>query len=181
MFRKLIYPTRGSLKPVQDVLTEAAELCDEKFLSNWKLDVPPAAGGAIGAAAGVGVGKGTLVVGAAAGTKGAAALTSGSAFAGHAVGAGMAAGIGIVAAPVAALGAVGYSVFRHKQKKQLVAEKKELLGEAEVRRKSVQDLRTKWLERNRALEDRLQGCLVRLDDAIKHLRDDLGERQPWAT
>jgi apolipoprotein N-acyltransferase len=52
----------------------------------------------------------------------AAGITSGLATAGGLVGGGMVAGIGVLAAPIAVLGIVGYSVFKHnKIKKQTAA------------------------------------------------------------
>ena len=176
MFKKHIYPTTGSLKPVRDVLAEAADLCDEKFLTTWRLNLHPVAAGGLGAAAGVGVGKATLLVGAAAGTKGAAALTSGLAFAGSAVGAGMAVGIAMVAVPVAALGATAYGVVWHKQQKRLAAEKQALLAEAEGRQTLIKTLRAKWLRQDTELENRLHKSDVLLDSVIKHLRSDLGAK-----
>jgi hypothetical protein len=52
----------------------------------------------------------------------AAGITSGLAAAGSLVGGGMVAGVGVLAAPVAILGIVGYSIFKHnKVKKQTFA------------------------------------------------------------
>lgn len=51
----------------------------------------------------------------------AAGITSGLATAGGLVGGGMVAGIGVLAAPVAVLGIVGYSIFKHKKVKKQTA------------------------------------------------------------
>jgi hypothetical protein len=51
----------------------------------------------------------------------AAGITSGLAAAGSLVGGGMVAGIGVLAAPIAVLGIVGYSIFKHKKVKKQTA------------------------------------------------------------
>ena len=59
----------------------------------------------------------------------AAGITSGLATAGGLVGGGMVAGIGVLAAPVAILGIVGYSIFKHKKVKKQTAALQYALGE----------------------------------------------------
>ncbi|MDP3010681.1 MAG: hypothetical protein Q8N30_16635 [Methylococcales bacterium] len=59
----------------------------------------------------------------------AAGITSGLAAAGSIVGGGMVAGIGVLAAPVAILGIVGYSIFKHKKVKKQTAALQYAIGE----------------------------------------------------
>lgn len=56
-------------------------------------------------------------------------ITSGLATAGGLVGGGMVAGIGVLAAPVAILGILGYSIFRHRKIKKKTAALQHSLGE----------------------------------------------------
>jgi len=58
----------------------------------------------------------------------AAGITSGLATAGSLVGGGMVAGIGVLAAPVAVLGIVGYSIFKHQKVKKQTAALQDALG-----------------------------------------------------
>ena len=88
----------------------------------------------------------------------------------------MAAGIAMVAVPVAVFGAAAYGVVWHKQQRRLAAEKLALLAEAESRQATIKTLRTKWLGQDTELEDRLFKTDVLLDSVIKHLRDDLGAK-----
>ncbi len=59
----------------------------------------------------------------------AAGITSGLATAGGLVGGGMVAGVGVLAAPVAVLGIVGYSIFKHRKVKKQTAALQHALGE----------------------------------------------------
>lgn len=59
----------------------------------------------------------------------AAGITSGLATAGGFVGGGMVAGVGVLAAPVAILGIVGYSIFKHQKVKKQIAAWQHALGE----------------------------------------------------
>jgi len=59
----------------------------------------------------------------------AAGITSGLATAGGLVGGGMVAGVGVLAAPVAVLGIVGYSIFKHRKVKKQTASLQYALGE----------------------------------------------------
>jgi hypothetical protein len=59
----------------------------------------------------------------------AAGITSGLAAAGGLVGGGMVAGVGVLAAPVAILGVVGYSIFKHNKVKKQTAALQQALGD----------------------------------------------------
>ncbi|MDD4904869.1 MAG: hypothetical protein PHD39_01745 [Methylobacter tundripaludum] len=59
----------------------------------------------------------------------AAGITSGLATAGGLVGGGMVAGVGVLAAPIAVLGIVGYSIFKHRKVKKQTAALQHALGE----------------------------------------------------
>lgn len=59
----------------------------------------------------------------------AAGITSGLATAGGFVGGSMVAGVGVLAAPVAILGIVGYSIFKHQKVKKQTAALQHALGE----------------------------------------------------
>ena len=59
----------------------------------------------------------------------AAGITSGLAAAGSLVGGGMAAGVGVLAAPVAILGIAGYAIFKHRKVKKQTAALQHAIGD----------------------------------------------------
>jgi hypothetical protein len=96
----------------------------QRILQELESNVPGITEG-FGAITGAGIGgAASLAALSGLGTAGlsAAGITSGLATAGSIVGGGMVAGIGVLAAPIAVLGIVGYSLFKHnKVKKQTAA------------------------------------------------------------
>lgn len=125
--RSLTYPTRDSLKPVEDILAAAAAYCGQKHERSKAVALNPKLGRLLGMVAGAAGGNAMLAAGAAAGTHGAAALVSGLAAAGAIIGGGMAVGIGVVAAPVIVVGALGAGAVEQYNSKRLAEEKRRLL------------------------------------------------------
>jgi hypothetical protein len=167
-FKKKTYPTRQSLEPVRSAISDAFDLFDENFQKSWSIGLAPSAVGIAGGVAGAAVGKGTLVIGAVSGTHGAAALASGLAFAGTVIGGGMAAGIAVVAAPVAIVGGGAYLWARTKQQSRLDQEKQALLEVATTKLAAIG--KHSW---PKTLEDHVRRVEARLEDAISYLKNDL--------
>jgi hypothetical protein len=88
------------------------------------------------------------------------------------VGGGMAAGIAVVAAPVAIVGGGAYLYAKRKADARLRAEKQELLEEAERRLKALERLLADT-EANESFRRYVEGIRARLTDAITQLKRDL--------
>ena len=100
----------------------------------------------------------------------AAGITSGLAAAGALVGGGMAAGVAVLAAPVAVLGATGVGVASHVKNKKL-KEAKELCYREAVRK---QNAIIKASDADKERIDYLNSLNTLLQSAIKDLEYDLG-------
>lgn len=103
----------------------------QRILRELESNVPGITEG-FGAITGAGIGgAASLAALSGLGTAGlsAAGITSGLATAGSLVGGGMVAGVGVLAAPVAILGIVGYSIFKHQKVKKQTAALQHALGE----------------------------------------------------
>ena len=85
----------------------------------------------------------------------------------------MAAGIAIVAVPVAVVGAGAFVFAKHKQQLKLTAEKEELLREATSRHEIITKMKKELSGGNEGLLDHIRRIDVRLEDAISHLTHDL--------
>ena len=88
----------------------------------------------------------------------------------------MAAGIAVVAAPVAIVGAGAYLYVKRKADLRLAAEKEQLLEEAEARRSALRE-KSNWQSAELGLRERVANIEVRLSDVIAHLKHDLGRKQ----
>ncbi len=118
-------------------MKEEAEAEVKSIVSRLEKDFPGISEGlatALGSTAGA---AGSLAALSALGVSGlsAAGITSGLAAAGAVVGGGMVAGVGVLAAPVAALGVVGYAVAKKRKNAKLSA----ALGTAVARLYAVQE------------------------------------------
>jgi hypothetical protein len=121
--KELIYKNVAALKPVEKVLDEATIAVNDLDRTINSSDIPEVLGAAAGIGVGGAIGFAGLYFGGTVGLS-AVGITSGLATAG--LGAGMVAGIGVLAAPAAILGIGGYALFAHRNKKKLI-EKKEML------------------------------------------------------
>ena len=123
--KDMIFQSGDSLQQVVNVVNEAAVALDDKKRTIRESSIPEVLAGALGAGIG-GVGSFAALYGL--GTVGlsAAGITSALATAGGIVGGGMVAGVFVLAAPVAALAAVGVGTASHLKNKQLRQEKERL-------------------------------------------------------
>lgn len=90
-------------------------------------EVADAAGAAVGTALGGAASFTALYFGGSVAGLSAAGITSGLAAAGTLVGGGMVAGVGVLVAPVAILGVVGYGLVRNRRKARLAAALREAI------------------------------------------------------
>lgn len=170
---ELIYRNLDALEPVRRLLAEADEGFKDPGRTISTSAMPEVLAAAVGAGVGGAISFGALYF---AGTLGlsAAGITSGLAAAGAIVGGGMAAGVFVLAAPVAVLGVAGYGIVSHLNHRRLVQAKEVLFQEALRKRDAVAralsdrqnltDERVKYLE---ALNISLQGVIRDLENDRK--------------
>lgn len=162
-----------SLQPVVNVVNDASAALDDTARTVRESAIPEVVGGALGAAAG-GMGSFAALYGL--GTVGlsAAGMTSALATAGAVVGGGMAAGVFVLAAPVAVAAGVGVGVASNLKAKQLQQEKERLYKEALKKHQAIIQALKDEADAGKERLDYLQSLNLLLERAIKDLRKDLG-------
>jgi len=118
-------------------------------------------------------GVGIVTAGAATGTTGAAAITSGLATAGSVIGGGMMTGIFVAAAPVAIFAVLGYRIISSRNAKILKQEKEALLQQAiQKHDKIIRELNAK-VKKVEGRAEYLSALNVKLEEIITNLKRDL--------
>ena len=171
--KDMIFQSSDSLQQVVNVVNEAAYAPNDKGRTIRKSTIPEVLAGALGAGIG-GVGSFAALYGLGVVGLSAAGITSGLAAAGAVVGSGMAAGIFVLAAPVAVLAAGGVGVVSHLKNKQLRQEKERLYKEALRKHEAIIAALRNEADANRERLDYLQSLNILLTQAIKDLKKDLG-------
>ena len=163
-----------SLQSVVNVVNEAAVAVDDKKRTIRESAIPEVLAGALGAGIG-GVGSFAALygLGSVVGLS-AAGITSGLAAAGGIVGGGMAAGVFVLAAPVAVLGGVGVGVAAHLKNKQLRQEKERLYKEALSNHDAIIKALKEEADADKERMNYLQSLNILLQRAITDLQKDLG-------
>lgn len=163
-----------SLQSVVNVVNEAAVAVDDKKRTIRESAIPEVLAGALGASIG-GVGSFAALygLGSVVGLS-AAGITSGLAAAGGIVGGGMAAGVFVLAAPVAVLGGVGVGVAAHLKNKQLRQEKERLYKEVLSKHDAIIKALKEEADADKERMDYLQSLNILLQRAITDLQKDLG-------
>ena len=161
-----------SLDAVKKVLDESSKALDDSTRTIVDSAIPEVIAGAAGAGVGGVASFAALYY---CGTVGlsAAGITSGLAAAGAVVGGGMVAGVFVLAAPVAVLGAAGVWFAKSAKAKKLKQEKDRLYNEALRKHEAI--IRRLKEEANTSKEraDYLNGLNVLLKKIIEELRQDL--------
>lgn len=172
--RDMKFQSIESMQPVVNVINEAAEALNDPHRTISESTIPEVLAGALGAGLG-GVGSfaamyglGTVVGLSAAG------ITSGLAAAGALVGGGMAAGVFVLAAPVAGLAAAGVGIASHLKSKQLQQEKERLYKEALAKHEAIIREMKAEIDASEQRMEYLQSLNILLQQAIKDLQADLG-------
>ena len=120
------FRSMDALKTVQSVIDDADAVLKDKSRKIKDSPIGEAAAGAVGVGAGAGIGFAGLYFGGTVTGLSAAGITSGLAAAGSLIGGGMAAGIGVLAAPAVLLGGAAIGVTSHVKNKKL-RDSKELI------------------------------------------------------
>jgi hypothetical protein len=169
---KLIYRNLDALAPVEKALAEADAGLGDPSRTIETSGMSEVLGAAAGAAGGGAIGFAALYF---AGTAGLSAvgITSGLAAAGALVGGGMAAGVFVLAAPVAILGVAGFGIVARRNARRL-AERKDLLLQQAIRKRDAILSRLKTeADSNAERLDYLKALNVTLQGIIKDLKEDL--------
>lgn len=162
-----------SMQSVVNVVNEAAAALNDKRRTIRESAIPEVLAGALGAGIG-GVGSFAALYGLGVVGLSAAGITSSLATAGTIVGGGMAAGVFVLAAPVAILAATSVGVASHLKNKQLRREKERLYKEALKKNDAIIKAMKADADADKERLDYLQSLNILLQQAIKDLRHDLG-------
>ncbi len=174
MSKETVFQNVESLQQVVNIINEAAAALNDKTRTIRESPIPEVLAGALGAGIG-GIGSFAALYGL--GTVGlsAAGITSGLAAIGGVVGGGMVAGVFVMAAPVVVLAGGGILLASNLKNKQLKQEKERLYKEALQKHEAIiQALKTE-ADADKERLDYLQSLNILLTQAIKDLKNDLGD------
>lgn len=175
MAKKKNFKSLDSLKSVENVINEANEALKDNKRTIATSSIPEALAGAIGIGAGGAISFAALYYGGTVVGLSAAGITSGLAAAGSLVGGGMAAGVGVLAAPVVILGGIGYIVARNRKEKKLRQEKERLYNIALRKHQAIINELKRTSQTAKERMEYLKGINILLQQAIKELKEDLGK------
>ena len=170
MSKEAVFQNVESLQQVVNIINEAAAALNDKTRTIRESPIPEVLAGALG-----GIGSFAALYGL--GTVGlsAAGITSGLAAIGGVVGGGMVAGVFVMAAPVVVLAGGGILLASNLKNKQLKQEKERLYKEALQKHEAIiQALKTE-ADADKERLDYLQSLNILLTQAIKDLKNDLGD------
>jgi hypothetical protein len=172
MANALNYKNLESLQPVVNVINEANLAINIKDRVISDSPISEVLVGALGASAGGAVSFSALYLAGTAGLS-AAGITSGLATAGALVGGGMAAGVFVLAAPIAILASLGVLLASKRKRDQLNKEKRRLLQAAIEKQQSIIKELQREVKETRARADYLQSLNILLQKVIRELKADL--------
>lgn len=170
---EMYFKDLSSLDSVRKVINEANEALNDQSRTIADSAISEVLSGALGAGAGglasfVALYFGGSVVGLSA-----AGITSGLAAAGGLIGGGMAAGVAVLAAPVAILGGIGVGVAAHIKNKKLAEEKHALYTKAIAKQNGILELLKDRAKLSADRIDYLTSLNTLLQAAIRDLKHDL--------
>ena len=163
----------NSLASVRKVINEANEALNNKSRTIADSAIPEALAGALGAGAGGVASFAALYFGGSVVGLSAAGITSGLAAAGAVVGGGMAAGVAVLAAPVAILGGAAIGITAHVKNKKLAEEKHSLYAKAVEKQNAILELLKNKVGQSEERIEYLTSLNTLLQAAIKDLKHDL--------
>jgi hypothetical protein len=167
------FKTMESLQTVVNIVNEAGQALYDKKRTMVDSPISDVLSGALGAGIG---GAASFAALYGLGTVGlsAAGITSGLATAGGIVGGGMAAGVFVLAAPVAILAGGGVALSLMHKKKKLKQEKERLYQEALRKHNAIIKALKEEVNKTKERADYLNSLNILLQQAIRDLRADLG-------
>ena len=172
--KNMNFQNADALKTVQRVIEEAGQALNDPTRTIVRSAMPEVLAGALGAGAGGAASFAAQYLGGSVVGLSAAGFTSGLAAAGALIGGGMAAGVAVLAAPVAVLGAAGVGITAHVKNKKLKDAKMLCLTQAIAKQNAI----IKALQEESAADKErikyLNSLNTLLDAAIRDLKQDLG-------
>lgn len=170
--KDMIFESSEALKPVINVINEAADALEDKTRLINKSPIHEVLAGALGAGIGA---TGSFAALYGLGTVGlsAAGITSGLAVAGGVIGGGMVAGVFVLAAPIVIVSGFGISIANKKRHKQLKQEKEKVYKNALKKHEGILNALKVERDSNKERLDYLQSIDILLTNAIKDLKKDL--------
>lgn len=173
--KEMRFSSLDSLKSVEQVINEAEAAINDKSRTISKTAIPEVLAGALGAGVGGVASFAALFFGGSVVGLSAAGITSGLAAAGAIVGGGMAAGVAVLAAPVAVLGAAGVGIAAHAKNKKLMNAKKLCYENAVRAQNGIIKALKEESQADKERLDLLNSLNILLQSAIKDLKHDLGQ------
>jgi len=167
-----------ALEPVVNVVNEAGEAVKDKSRTLATSAISDVLAAALGAGAGGAVSFAALYgLGSVVGLS-APGITSGLAVAGGLVGGGMAAGVFVLAAPVAVLSVGGVLVSAEIKRRKLRQEKERLLQAAVEKQHAIVEALKNEVDATKERAEYLNSLNILLQRAIQDLLEDLGKEDP---
>ena len=169
------FKDQNSLESVRKVINEANEALNNKSRTIAGSAIPEALAGVLGAGAGGVASFAALYFGGSVVGLSAAGITSGFAAAGAVVGGGMAAGVAVLAAPVAILGGAAIGITAHVKNKKLAEEKHSLYTKAVEKQNAILELLKNKVGQSEERIEYQTSLNTLLQAAIKDLKHDLAQ------
>ncbi|MCL1994972.1 MAG: hypothetical protein FWG63_02070 [Defluviitaleaceae bacterium] len=167
------FKSMDSLKGVSSVINDASMALQDKRRVILDSEISDVLGAVVGGGAGAGISFAALFFGGKVVGLSAAGITSGLAAAGKLVGGGMAAGVGVLAAPIAGLAVGGGLLVANKKRKRLKQEKERLLQEAIEKHHAITRALKEEVDATKDRADYLNALNIMLRKAIEELKSDL--------
>lgn len=171
--KQINFKSMESLQPVVNIVNEASAAIQDQSRTIAQSPMSDILAGVLGAGVGS-VASFAALYGLGVTGLSAAGITSALAAAGTIVGGGMAAGIFVLAAPVAILSATGIRIATVRRQKQLHQEKERLLNAAIEKNYAITTALQREVCATKERAEYLQSLNLLLQQAIKDLRADLG-------
>ena len=171
--KNMRFQSVDSLQNIVNVLNESSKALKDKKRTIKESAIPEVLAGALGAGVGA-VGSFAALYGLGIVGFSGPGIMTGLAAAGSVVGSGAAAGVIVLAAPVAILAASGVGIAAHLKHKQLKQEKERLYQEALKKHNAILEALKKESDADKERIDYLNSLNILLQQAIKDLKHDLG-------
>lgn len=172
--KEMRFQSQDALKTVQSVIDDADIALHDKSRRMADSPIGEVLAGAVGVGLGAGIGFAGLYLGGSVAGLSAAGITSGLAAAGSIIGGGMAAGIGVLAAPAVVLGGAGIGIASHVKNKKLREAKELVYKNAIAKQTAIVKALKEETDADKGRIEYLNGLNVLLQSAIKDLQHDLG-------
>lgn len=167
------FQSQDALKTVQSVIDDADKALQDKSRRMKDSPIGEAVAGAVGVGLGAGIGFAGLYLGGTVGLSG-AGIMSGLAAAGHLIGGGAVAGIGVLAAPAVILGGAGVGIASHIKNKKLREAKELIYKNALAKQTAILKALKEERDADKERIEYLNGLNILLQSAINDLKHDLG-------